>query len=123
MHSIANALNTSAIMFETLAEVDGKFAKFADHQCDGISNQVKKWFKRLAVSIISPLYALDFDCSRSKKEERAHDDRIADANAKIKQAGINFEKKSKKSPQGAVEEHTRYMNLLSRLGTEVNQDK
>lgn len=58
-----------------------------------------------------------------QKEERAHDDRIEEANSKIKQAGINFERKSKKSPQAAVEEHTRYMNLLSTLGSEVNRDK
>ncbi|KAL6307484.1 hypothetical protein BKA93DRAFT_747540 [Sparassis latifolia] len=101
----ANALNTSATVFETLAEVDVKFAKSADKECDAISAEVKKWFKKLA------------------KEERVHDDRLANANAKIKQAGQLFEKKSKRNPQDAAGEHTRYMNLLGTLGPEVNQEK
>ncbi|KAI0951608.1 hypothetical protein AcW1_008612 [Taiwanofungus camphoratus] len=101
----ANALNTSATIFETLSEVDTKFVKLADKECDAISTEVKKWFKKLA------------------KAERAHDDRIADANAKIKQAGQSYEKKSKKHPQDAAEEHTRYINILSTLGPEVNQEK
>ncbi|OCH94874.1 hypothetical protein OBBRIDRAFT_788874 [Obba rivulosa] len=101
----ASALNASATIFEALSEVDTKFAKIADKECDSISTEVKKWFKKLA------------------KEERAHDERIATANARIRQAGQNFEKKSKRSPRDAAEEHTRYINLLSTLGPEVNQDK
>ena len=45
----ANALNASATIFESMAEVDSKFAKFADKECDGVSAEVKKWFKKLAV--------------------------------------------------------------------------
>ncbi|EMD33318.1 hypothetical protein CERSUDRAFT_126091 [Gelatoporia subvermispora B] len=101
----ASALIASATIFEALSEVDTKFAKIADKECDAISAEVKKWFKKLA------------------KEERAHDERIAAANARIRQAGQTFEKKSKRSPRDAAEEHTRYMNLLSTLGPEVNQDK
>ncbi|KZT06136.1 uncharacterized protein LAESUDRAFT_813047 [Laetiporus sulphureus 93-53] len=101
----ANALNASATIFETLSDIDSRFVKLADKECDGISAELKKWFKRLA------------------KEERAHDDRIASANAKIKQAGLQYEKKSKKNPQGAAEEHTRYINLLSTLGPEINNEK
>ena len=33
-----------------MAEVDSKFAKYADKECDGVSAEVKKWFKKLAVS-------------------------------------------------------------------------
>lgn len=33
-----------------MAEVDSKFAKLADKECDGVSGEVKKWFKKLAVS-------------------------------------------------------------------------
>jgi len=49
----ANAFGASAAIFEALADVDSKFAKFADKECDSISAEVKKWFKRLAVSAIS----------------------------------------------------------------------
>ncbi|TFK47745.1 hypothetical protein OE88DRAFT_1665358 [Heliocybe sulcata] len=101
----ANALNASAAIFEALSDVDAKFAKVADKECDGLSNEVKKWFKKLA------------------KEEKAHDERISSANARIKQAGQSYEKKSKKSGRDAAEEHARYINLISTLGPEISQDK
>ena len=72
----------------------------------------------------SSLAALPFtypDCEQ--KEERTHDDKIASANQKIKQAGQIYERKVKKNPRDAAEEHTRYMNLLSTLGPEVNKEK
>lgn len=46
---LANALNTSATIFEALSEVDSKFAKLADKEYDGVSGDVKKWFRKLAV--------------------------------------------------------------------------
>ncbi|KAI0667842.1 hypothetical protein C8Q78DRAFT_981197 [Trametes maxima] len=101
----ANALNASATIFESMSEVDAKFAKYADKECDNVSGEVKKWFKKLA------------------KEERTHDDKIASANQKIKQAGQIYERKAKKNPRDAADEHTRYMNLLSTLGPEVNREK
>ncbi|KIY64164.1 hypothetical protein CYLTODRAFT_493329 [Cylindrobasidium torrendii FP15055 ss-10] len=100
-----NALNASATIFEALSEIDHKFAKLADREYDAISNQVKKWFKKLA------------------KEEKGHDDRIAAANGRIKQAGQLYEKKSKKSPREANDEHARYINLISALGPEISQEK
>lgn len=53
IHALANALNISAVMFETLSDVDSRFIKLADKECDNISSEVKKWFKKLAVSKIS----------------------------------------------------------------------
>lgn len=47
--SSANALTASATIFEAVAEVENKFSKLVDKECDGISAEVKKWFKRLAV--------------------------------------------------------------------------
>ncbi|KAH9917232.1 uncharacterized protein B0H18DRAFT_1035105 [Fomitopsis serialis] len=103
--ALANALNVSATIFDTLCEVDAKFVKLADKECDAVSAEVKKWFKKLA------------------KEERAYDDRLANANAKLKQAGQLYEKKAKKNPQDAADEHARYMNILTTLGPEINQEK
>ncbi|KAF7312366.1 hypothetical protein MIND_00249900 [Mycena indigotica] len=101
----ANAMNASATIFEALSDIDSKFAKIADKEYDVISGEVKKWFKKLA------------------KEEKAHDDRISNANAKIKQAGQLYEKKSKKNPRDSAEEHARYINLISTLGPEISQEK
>ncbi|KAF8806999.1 hypothetical protein BYT27DRAFT_7190710 [Phlegmacium glaucopus] len=100
----ANALHTSATIFEVLSDIDSKFAKVMDKEYDGISNEVKKWFKKLA------------------REEKAHDERIINANAKIKQAGLAYEKKSKKKVSDAQEEHARYINLISTLGPEISQE-
>lgn len=47
-----------------MAEVDAKFAKYADKECDAVSGEVKKWFKKLAVSItpLSPLCIIFIQC-------------------------------------------------------------
>ncbi|TFY77861.1 hypothetical protein EWM64_g6151 [Hericium alpestre] len=100
-----NTFTVSAGLFEVLSDVDGKFAKLVDKECDTVSGEVRKWFKKLA------------------KEEKAHDDKINAANAKIKQAGQNYEKKAKKTAYDAADEHARYIALLSSLGPEVQQEK
>ncbi|KAH9031087.1 hypothetical protein EDB84DRAFT_1493549 [Lactarius hengduanensis] len=89
-----NAFNSSANIFGV--------SKFADKQCDDISTEVKKWFKKLA------------------KEEKLHDEKIANANMKIKQAGQVYEKKAKKNAVDVAEEHNRYINLLNTLGPEIS---
>lgn len=38
---------------DTLNEVDTKYCKIADKECDTISNDLRKWFKKLAVSVQS----------------------------------------------------------------------
>ncbi|KAJ7707655.1 hypothetical protein B0H17DRAFT_1033457 [Mycena rosella] len=101
----SNAMTASATIFDALSDIDSKFAKIADKEYDGISAEVKKWFKKLA------------------KEEKAHDDRLSSANAKIKQAGLIYEKKSKKNPRDSADEHARYINLISSLGPEISQEK
>ena len=45
-----NALNACATVVEALVDVDSKFVKIADKECDALSAEVKKWFKKLAVS-------------------------------------------------------------------------
>ena len=45
-----NTLNVIAAIFEIISEVDGKFVKISDKECDNINNDVKKWFRKLAVS-------------------------------------------------------------------------
>lgn len=100
-----NALAASAVIFEVMTDIDTKFGKIADRECDNISSEVKKWFKKLA------------------KEEKVHDERMTSANTRIKQAGQVYEKKSKKNPREATEEHARYINLISTLGPEISQEK
>ncbi|KAG6813399.1 hypothetical protein H0H92_011377 [Tricholoma furcatifolium] len=100
----ANALNASATIFEVSSDIYSKFAKISDKEYDAISSEVKKWFKKLT------------------KEEKIHDERMANANAKIKQAGQAYEKKTKKNPHDATEEHARYLNIISALGPEISQE-
>lgn len=49
-----NTLDVAAAIFETITEVDGKFIKLADKECDNLNNDVKKWFRKLAVSPTHP---------------------------------------------------------------------
>ncbi|KZP25095.1 hypothetical protein FIBSPDRAFT_783504 [Athelia psychrophila] len=101
----ANALSASANIFDIMSDIDGKFGKIADKECDSISSEVKKWFKKLA------------------KEEKVHDERISNANARIKQAGQTYERKSKRNARDAGDDHSRYINLISTLGPEISQEK
>ncbi|KAI9574029.1 hypothetical protein HD554DRAFT_2012743 [Boletus coccyginus] len=101
----ANAFGASSIILEVLADVDSKFAKLADRESHSISSEVKKWLKKLA------------------REEKAHDERMNDSNARIKQASQAYEKKSKKGARDAGEERARYINLLSAIGPEMSQEK
>lgn len=39
-----------------LSEVDTKFSKLVDKECDAINGEVKKWFKKLAVCRSAPFF-------------------------------------------------------------------
>lgn len=43
------AMNVVSGLLEGLADVDMRFVKVADRECEGASNELKKWFKKLAV--------------------------------------------------------------------------
>ncbi|KAF7979111.1 hypothetical protein HWV62_43319 [Athelia sp. TMB] len=115
----ANALIASANIFDVMADIDAKFSKIADKECDAISSEVKKWFKKLArcLSIIST------DVVDNKKEEKAHDEKISNANTRIKQAGQTYERKTKRNARDVSDEHARYINLISTLGPEISAEK
>lgn len=123
-----------------LSEVDTKFSKFVDKECDVINGEVKKWFKKLSVCRSALSCSLCGADVSMQKEEKAHDERIANANAKIKQAGMSpsreiivhapmpvpgqlYEKRAKRNAIDAAEEHNRYINLLNTLGPEISQTK
>lgn len=46
----ADAFGASSVILEVLADVDSKFAKMAEKESHTVSSEVKKWFKKLAVS-------------------------------------------------------------------------
>jgi len=132
--NLANAMQTSAGVFEALSEVDTKFAKVADKEYDAISSEVKKWFKKLAVS--QTIFAVRLLTSDRKKRRcmttncplltprLSKQVSIGDTlYASLTLAGMAYEKKSKRKTLDATEEHTRYMNLISTLGPEVTQEK
>ena len=48
-----NALSASASVFESVYDVDHKFAKSMDKECEGMITEVKKWFKKLAVRLFT----------------------------------------------------------------------
>jgi hypothetical protein len=48
-----NAFNASAVVFEVISDIDSKFAKIADKECDAVTGEVRKWFKRLSVRALS----------------------------------------------------------------------
>jgi ATP phosphoribosyltransferase regulatory subunit HisZ len=55
---IDNTLNIAAAIFEITSEVNGKFVKIVDKECDGVNEDVKKWFRKLSVSLIRSFSAL-----------------------------------------------------------------
>jgi hypothetical protein len=85
-HRLANAFGSCATLLEALSDVDNKFAKVSDKECEGLSSDIRKWFKKLAVWT-SPRPSLLLWLIDTQKEEKAHDDRMAQASARIKQAG------------------------------------
>ncbi|KAF8591135.1 hypothetical protein K439DRAFT_1611459 [Ramaria rubella] len=101
----ASTMMNSAGIFENLAEVDAKFVKILDKETENVGSDLKKWFKKLT------------------KEEKAHDERIAVANAKIKQAGQMYEKKAKRKDRDVADEHGRYVAVLNSVGPEMSKDK
>jgi|ERR1700722_13506070 len=82
-------MNISASIFETSSDIDSKFTKFVDKEYDGISAEVRKWFKKLTVSRLWNAHSRHITL-QVQKEEKAHDDKIANVNARIKQAGALF---------------------------------
>jgi hypothetical protein len=135
-------MNTSASIFEVLSDIDSKFSKYVDKESESISAEVKKWFKKLAVSYLSEQSVSDLILGWLQKEEKAHDERLSSANDRIKQAGIYlrfllnwevgliliwegqmYEKKAKKKIADASEEHSRYINLISTIGPQISQEK
>lgn len=65
---LAKAFGSASAIFEAIVEVDTKFSKVIDKECEAVSAEIRKWFKKLA------------------KEEKGHDDRLASANDKINKA-------------------------------------
>lgn len=48
---LENALNASAWILDSAADVESKYSRDASKEYEGLSAEMKKWFKRLAVSL------------------------------------------------------------------------
>jgi hypothetical protein len=59
-----------------LSEVDAKFSKFVDKECDVINGEVKKWFKKLSVRRNAPFF--DLCGAESIRAERGEGSRRED---------------------------------------------
>ncbi|PVF95848.1 hypothetical protein CPB86DRAFT_816887 [Serendipita vermifera] len=103
----AQVFMNSASIFDAVSEVDSKYSKLVEREYESCTQELKKWLKKL------------------KKEDKALDEYTAAANAKIKAAGMAYEKKSKKgitsSPSGPSLDS--YSALLSSLTSAVNNAK
>ncbi|KAG8858762.1 hypothetical protein FRB96_004899 [Tulasnella sp. 330] len=97
-----NAFVAAATMFDILAELDGKFSKVCEREYEGLSQELKKWFKKLT------------------KEEKNHDEYAYAVQSRLKIAAQGYEKKSKPRYQEAILDHTRYMNQLNSLTKELS---
>jgi hypothetical protein len=121
-----------------LSEVDVKFSKFVDKECDVINGEVKKWFKKLAVcpstsfrACVAPTYLVEGRESPRRKDSKCK--REDQASRCVYAAwgyyiltlalGLLYEKKAKRNAIDASEEHNRYINLLNTLGPEISQAK
>ena len=65
-----NAFGSSASVFDALSEIDSKFAKVVDKECDAVTGEVRKWFKKLAVraQYLLKKHVLDvYICRRRRK--------------------------------------------------------
>lgn len=51
-HGIVNAFAAAASTFEVLSEVDTKYGKVAEREYEGLSAELKKWFKKMAVGFL-----------------------------------------------------------------------
>ncbi len=48
---LANTMLASVNIFESLSDVNSKYSKIVDKEYDTISNDVKRWFKKLTVKL------------------------------------------------------------------------
>lgn len=48
---LANTMLASVNIFESLSDVNSKYSKIVDREYDTISNDVKRWFKKLTVKL------------------------------------------------------------------------
>ena len=49
-HDSATTLNLVSGLLESISEVESRFVRIVDKECESASNELKKWFKKLAVS-------------------------------------------------------------------------
>ncbi|KAG8906838.1 hypothetical protein FRB99_006013 [Tulasnella sp. 403] len=101
--TVANAFASAGAMFEILADVDGKFSRVCEREYEGLSAELKKWFKKMA------------------KEEKNHDDYAYGVQSRLKLATQGFDKKTKSRFPDTVADHTRYVNQINSLTNELNQ--
>ncbi|KAG8799098.1 hypothetical protein FRC17_007225, partial [Serendipita sp. 399] len=101
-----NVLSTSSLIFDSVSDVDSKYSKLVEREYETCAQEFKKWTKKL-------------------KEYKALEEYTSAANAKIKAAGLAYEKKSKKgiasSPSGQSLDS--YSALLSTLSSSVANAK
>lgn len=76
-----NALTLVSGLLESFSEAETRFVKVADKECEGVSGELKKWFKKLAVRFVAIVSMTDidlihFDIIRKRKKHMMNVSRL-----------------------------------------------
>ena len=50
--NVVNAMSLISGLLDSLSDVEMRFVKIADRECESASSELKRWFKKLAVSTL-----------------------------------------------------------------------
>ncbi|POY75502.1 hypothetical protein BMF94_1404 [Rhodotorula taiwanensis] len=113
---VAEALVSCASMLEALQEVEEKHARALRKEYEGLNDAIARYFRKTA------------------KEEKAHEDRLADLDARVAKATASYQStaraasaSSQRNMHAALDsttaQHSSYMHELSSLSAQIKQVK
>lgn len=139
---VAEALVSCASMLEALQEVEEKHARALRKEYEGLNDAIARYFRKTAVRPRRRSTCRD-DCVRRadaadpsfvQKEEKAHEERLADLDARVAKATASYQStartasaSSQRNMHAALDsmtaQHSSYMHELSSLSAQINQVK
>ncbi|CAG8592966.1 17001_t:CDS:2, partial [Cetraspora pellucida] len=98
-------MQTSSQFYENHADVLGKLNKVLQKDFDLLQKLWDKYSKK------------------ADKDEKAHNDYVGDLDKQIKKIGKDYEKKTKRDNQSALESYDKYMMSMTTVGSEISRAK
>ncbi|CAG8792272.1 30559_t:CDS:2, partial [Racocetra persica] len=98
-------MQTSSQFYENHADVLGKLNKLVQKDFDLLQKLWDKYSKK------------------ATKDEKAHNDYVGDLDRQIKKIGKDYEKKTKRDNQSALESYDKYMMSMTTVGSEISRAK